>query len=86
MCDGYAAIGSTTPMRRLSMWVVIRSIISALFIMAVIWAAIADWPDCQVWELVMCGNAYWLWEMMILFVGWHAVIWWTVYWEDKLGR
>lgn len=66
-------------------WVVARSLVSALFIVAALWAGIADWPHgIMLYQLIGHDGAFWLWEMLILFVAWHAVIWWTVYWEVKL--
>ena len=94
MCDGYVAMRTlkrrspstsepTTSSRR--RWNALRSVISAFFITAAIWAGIADWPGCRVWELVLSGNAYWLWEMLFLFVAWDRLLWWTLRWEKRLG-
>ena len=67
-------------------WPTIRAIVSVPFIVAIVWAGIADWPDCAIWQLVLCGNAYWLWEMLILFVGWHGVLLWIAYVEKKIEK
>jgi hypothetical protein len=60
----------------------LRVLASLAFVTAIAWAGIIDWPGCPVWQLVFSGNAYWLWEMLILFVGWDGVLRWI----DRLER
>ena len=67
-------------------WVILRSCITALFITAIVIVTVADYPyDWPIWYwMTMDPNGY-LHEMFYIFVGWTAAIWWTVYWERKMG-
>jgi len=65
-------------------WSVIRSVISALFIAAIIWQGVADYPGGQLWTVLTSQKTGYLWQYVILFVCWHFVISWTVYWQKKL--
>jgi len=66
-------------------WQLIRSVISAFFIVAIVWQGVADWPGhLMLWQIICSTGTGYLWQYVILFAGWHACIWWTLYWEKKL--
>lgn len=68
-------------------WRILRWGIVLNFIGAMIWAGAADYPDgLMIWQLVGPEGAYWLWEMMILFVGMVLAVEWTFRVEERQIR
>ena len=70
----------------MNMWNILRSVISAIFIFAIAWMAVADYPtELQLWQVICSVYTGYLWQFVILFAAWHALIWWTLYWQEKLS-
>lgn len=66
-------------------WAVVRSVITAFFLTALVWQGVADYPGGQLWTVLSSQKTGYLWQYVILFLAWTLAMWWTLYWERKLN-